>query len=201
MTTTANPPQEVVVEEQKTDNVIARLDKDGMLLELLEIKDGVNKGFKFWSKTYKTLQDAIAHFTKLSAGGKPGEKLVLALVNAALDFRMRSRATAKLTKSGKDVTVADKAAFAEEKKKWLKDPEASVVISQEDAENYVPGEREVSALSGLLRLKTELIKAIKAAKDAGNIDEAKAQAVKYHETVKRIDEEQKKEAEDILAML
>ena len=210
MTTTAEPPTEATTkavpalteEDVKSENTLATVNHPTHVLILNEIKEGVNKGFKFWSKNYKTLKDAIEHFTKLSAGGKPGEALVLGLVNAALDFRLRSRANAKLTYTPKKDDAPDaKDKFTQEKKAWLKDPEKSVVINQEDADEYVPGERDVNALSGLIKQKTDLIKAIKLAKEAGNIEEAKLQASKYYEVVKMIEERQKKEEAEILAML
>jgi len=113
---------------------------------------------------------------------------------------MRSRAAAKLMLK-KDATAVEKTEWLAKKKAMLASKEDRIVITQKDATEYVPGEREVSALSGLLNQKTELLKAIKTAKEAGKIDEAKAQLVKYLEVIKRIEEEQKKEQDQILASL
>lgn len=187
-------------EPVSTDKPLAKVSFAQGELQLKKIDEGNNKGAQFWSKRYKNLQGAIDHFTELSKGGKKGEDVVLGLINSALEFRLRAKTTASLTPSNK-LSKEDREKFLAEKKAKLSDPELCVIISQDDAQAYVPGERDVSAISGLMRQKNELLKAAKAAKDAGNKDEAKMQILKYHEVCKQIEELQAKEAADLLAEL
>ena len=187
-------------EDSKGVQPQGEVDKGDYKLKLLKIDNGVNKGALFWVKVYKTLEGSVRHFTELSKNAKTGDAVVLGLLNAALAFRLRGKAVSRITwSSPKDATVADKNKFMEEVKKKLATGEN--IISSDEAAEYIPGEREVDALSGLLRQKIELFKAIKEAKAKGDKETIKVQVVKYQEVCRLIQEKQDAEQAEILAAL
>lgn len=119
------------------------------------IKDSFNKGdnegISFHRKKYKSLPLAEEDFTRLSKKGKKGSEIILGILNSALAFRMRNKATASLITTGKHPSIT------ENKLAELRENKACV-ISAEEAENYVPGEREVSSLNGLIKQRDITLK-------------------------------------------
>lgn len=190
-----------------------KIDKGNLFLTLESISDGQWKGFTFYVPEFKTLEGAIAHFTEKSANAKDGSDTILGIVNSALANRMRSRANSKLVVpskiDGKPTTVVSKAAFIEERKSWLNDPAKRILVSEEDALNYVPGEREVDSISGLIRQKDSILKAIKEKKEliskaesedtkASLKTDALALLEKYKETMALIEAKQAAEQQELL---
>jgi hypothetical protein len=194
-----NPSVEGAEENGNSQVTTAIKDMGGYTLRLEGIDEGKWKGFKFWTVEFKDLNFAIEHFTKLSKGGKDGEEVVLGLLNSAMAGRGRSKANSKLQLKAK--TVVGKQAEIAEREAWLKDPVASILVTEEDASEYVPGERETSSLSGMLKQKTDLIKAITKLKKDGDLDNARLQRDKYLELCAQIEAKQKEEQDDILASL
>jgi len=190
-----------------------KLDKGNLFLTLESITEGQWKGFSFFVPEFKSLENAVAHFTEKSQNGKDGEDIILGIVNSALANRMRSRANSKLVVpnkiDGKPITVASKAAFLESRKEWLQDPVKRILVTEEDALSYVPGEREVDSLSGLIRQKDSVLKAIKEKKDAISKattpeiaaalrDDARVQLEKYKELMAQIEAKQRAEQDELL---
>ena len=157
-----NVGAEAVEDSQETPTVTL-IDKGDIVLKLEAIDEGKFKGFQFNVPSAKTLDGAIRHFTTQSQDGKDGEDVVLGLVNAALVARMRSRANSKLTPpqkiDGVVLSLAQKEAFVKERLEWL-GTDKQVLVSEEDAFTYVPGEREVDSISGLQRQVNELTKLV-----------------------------------------
>lgn len=187
--------------EQEAGSTIAKIDKGNMVLTLESIDKDNWKGFQFYIPAFKSLGLAEEHFTKLSKTGKSGEAIVLELVNAAMAQRMRGKASSKITFNAKGKTVADRNAYNAEREAWLQDPVKKILVTEDEAMEYVPGERETSSLSGFLKLKQDLLKSIKALKEAGNLEEARVQRDKYLEVAAEIDRLQKEQDEEVLSAL
>lgn len=201
----------IAVEDSQETPTVTLVDKGDIVLKLEAIDEGKFKGFQFNVPAAKSLDGAIRHFTTQSQDGKDGEEIVLGLVNAALAARMRSRANSKLTPpqkiDGQALSLAQKESFVKERLEWL-GTEKQVLVSEEDAFTYVPGEREVDSISGLQRQATELTKLvtklageIKAARVSGNTElattktvEAKAHYTKLNEKNEEI---AKRQASDL----
>jgi hypothetical protein len=158
---------------------VTLIDKGDVVLKLDSITDGQWKGFRFYVPAVKSVEAAIRHFTAQSQGGKDGEEIITGLINSALAARSRSRANSKLTCpnkiDGKEVSSAQKEQFILERLAWLDDPEKCLLVNETDAFEYVPGEREVDSISGLIRQQTALRKVVtdlanqmKKAKGEGN---------------------------------
>jgi hypothetical protein len=117
--------------------------KPNYTLELNKFSDGANKGFQFWNLQFKDLNSAIEHFTTKNNKGEKGENLILALVNSAMSFRLRAQATSRLQPPN------DKNQGGMDPKEKLtrlnEGGDKLVIISQEEAEAYVPGQRDVES--------------------------------------------------------
>lgn len=154
---------------------------------------GKFNGLTFWVPSWKTLDNAIAHFTKLSKNGKPGEEIILDLLHAAVSFRMRNRATAELNAI---VSKDNKDKIQHVIEAHIKDllDKGEPIISEADALAFIPGEREVSTINGLRRQLGALFNAIKDAKEKG-VEKSiiLAQLAKYKEVKAAIDAEEAKE--------
>lgn len=220
MSENENTPTEVDTTEvdnsANTDaksSTTVKLDKGNLFLTLESITEGQWAGFAFFVPEFKSLEGAVSHFTEKSQGGKDGEDIILGIVNSALANRMRSRANSKLVVpmkiDGKPTTVTTKAEFIATRKAWLQDPVKRILVTEEDALDYVPGEREVDSLSGLIRQKDGLLKAIREKKDliskATNPEtvealktDARVQLDKYKEVMALIEAKQRQEQEDLL---
>lgn len=179
-------------------------------------------GFEFSRVKFKTAQDAANHFTRISTTGKSGDEIVCALVNNALSARMRSQATqaflAKVRKT-KDDTETKMSELMEtltdEEIDQIRKDCNNILISEEDALEYTPGEREVSAVSGLRKQKDDLLKAVKKLKEeavklkeSGNakaseekIVMAKEKLSQYYEIDKQLKDAEAKAEEQILELI
>lgn len=190
-----------------------KLDKGNLFLTLESITEGQWAGFRFFVPEFKSLEGAVSHFTEKSQGGKDGEDIILGIVNSALANRMRSRANSKLVVpmkiDGKPITVTSKAEFIATRQSWLQDPVKCILVTEEDALTYVPGEREVDSLSGLIRQKDGLLKSIREKKEliakSSNPEtiealkaDARIQLDKYKEVMALIEAKQRQEQEDLL---
>jgi len=211
--TNAEAPAAEEGQESNGSQTTVKLDKGNLFLTLESITEGQWKGFSFFVPEFKSLSGAISHFTEMSQNGKDGEDIILGIVNSALANRMRSRANSKLVVpnkiDGKPLTVASKAAFLESRKQWLLDPVKRILVTEQDALEYVPGEREVDSLSGLIRQKDAILKVIKEKKDAigrsqdatviENLkNEARVQLEKYKELMAQIEAKQRAEQDELL---
>ena len=146
---------EAVEESSEKSTTTVKLDKGNLYLTLESITEGQWAGYSFFVPEFKSLEGAISHLTEKSQNAKDGEEIILELVNSGMRSRMRSRANSKLVVpskiDGKPTTVASKAAFIQTRREWLLDPVKRVLVTEEDAFSYVPGEREVDSISGLNR--------------------------------------------------
>ena len=188
------------------------------ILELDGITEGAYAGFKFWRPTFESLDDCIEHFTAISKTGKDGAEVVLSLVNAALAARHRSLANSKLTIPQKIKNdVAKVKEFVDERNSKLTSPNVDdrILISQDDAFEYIPGERDVDSLSGLNNQKVKLFKAANETKKQYNEaiklnnqelaarlkNEVKLQVGKYQEICIKIKEKEEQEQTSILELV
>lgn len=223
METTENTPEtpETSDSNNNSDNTekdltVVKIPKGNAKMVLKSIDDGTWKGFNFYVAQFDSVENAIEHFTAQSQNAKDGNEIVLDIVNSAMAARMRSRANSKLIPpakiDGKPITVEGKEAFIEERKSWLLDVDKKVLVTLEDAYEYVPGEREVDSLSGLIRQKealhkvcTELSSKIKKATDPAVIaqlkNEGAVQVAKYREVTALIAAKQEAEKNELFSKL
>jgi hypothetical protein len=148
-TDTLNP---VEINEDAEDEVQNKIEKPYGVLELVSFgSKTLLAGFSFYQRTYKSLALAVEHVNSL---GKNGEEVVLALVNTALSAASRTKATASAptdAEGDKEKTKQLRAAALEKGE--------NILISEEEAEKYIPGTRERYALGYFQR---EYLKARKA---------------------------------------
>jgi hypothetical protein len=168
---------------------------NGIILEQGLFKKGTkNEGFSYWFKQFSTLDSAKSHFANLSKVGKDGESVLLAIVNSALAFRMRNIATTNLLEDGEDISDA-------KRNELLSTAEGSILISETEALEYIPGERETTSVNGLTKQANDLKKAIVKAKNDGNMDLARTHYKKWAEVKNTLDslieEQKKKDAESM----
>jgi hypothetical protein len=111
-----------------------KIDKPYGTLELITFggKNTKLKGFQFWQKQYKTVSDAVNHISSL---GKNGEEVAVGLINSAIAFSTRNKASNGAPAGTTDQETADI-------RKGLLERGEVVLISEEDAEKYIPGSRE-----------------------------------------------------------
>jgi len=140
-------------------------------------KGSDNEGFYFWYPEYLSLDGAAEHLSKKSQNGKDGKSIILGIVNAALATRMRSVANSKLVKTEDGVTER----ISDEDVAKLRSTN-SILVSEQDALDYVPGERDgASSVSGLTKVCNDLKKAALKAKGEGNLGLAAEHAKKWKE--------------------
>lgn len=191
--TSVAPETNTNEQEDDKENKNAEVTKDvgdGVLLKLDSFDEGKYEGFTFWKTAFKTLDSAVSHFTKLSKGGKKGEDVILGVFNRALSFRFRSQANQALTSKKLNPTQ-----LAEQ---FKLNP---CIISETDALEYMPGEREVDSISGLRRQANELTKMAKKLKEEGKIDLAKEKLKQYYDIKKLIDAKVAAEEAELLQLL
>lgn len=216
--TEANPetPNKPIVKEKDIGN--------GVILKLESFTEDTSKlkGFVFNRVKFKTAKDAADHFTRISKGGKSGDEIICAMVNSNLSARMRSQATqtflaaVRRIKDDNETKMAElMAELTDEELDTIRKECNNILISEEDALEYTPGEREVSAVSGLRKQKDDLLKAVKKLKEeavklkeAGKADEsnkavamAKEKLTQYYEIDKQLKEAEAKAEEDLLNLL
>jgi hypothetical protein len=148
--------------DSNSETTVERLDKGPYFIEKETFSRGIGKGLCFYSKQYKSVQDAISH---LSATGKNGEEIVLALVNQQISSAMRTRATSKFPQDAKpELKKASVQA-------WIAAGE-TILVTEQEAETYIPGTREKTSIPGLWKDYNSLKEAFNKAKAAGDIEEA-----------------------------
>lgn len=187
----------------------SKMEKDagaGLILiqETFNEKESKMNGFSFSRVAFKTAQAAADHFTKLSKGGKSGDEVVCQMVNSAMAARFRSQATQKFLQKVKAIlddedakpNQLDDAQLDEIRKEFN-----NILISETDALEYIPGEREVSAVSGYRKQKDELLKAVKKLKGEGKLDLAKEKLTQYYEVDKLLKAAEASAEEAILNLL
>lgn len=178
----------------------------GLILvqESFNEKESKLNGFTFTRVTFKTAQAAADHFTRLSKGGKSGDEVVCQMVNSAMAARFRSQATQKFLQKVKTIlddedakpAQLDDAQLDEIRKEFN-----NILISETDALEYIPGEREVSAISGYRKQKDELLKQVKKLKEEGNVAMAKEKLTQYYEVDKLLKAAEAEAEEKLLEML
>ena len=107
-------------------------------------------------------------------------------------------AQAKSLLDDKEATAKD---LSDEDISKLRESCGGIVISEEDAAAYIPGEREVDALSGLRKQKDELRKQAAKLKNEGKIELAREKLVQYFEIDKRIKEKEAAEEASLLELI
>lgn len=149
-TDTLNP---VEINEAE-DEVANKIEKPYGVLELVSFgAKTLLAGFSFYQRTYKSLDAAVEHVNSL---GKNGQEVILALVNTALSAASRTKATA----SAPTDAEGDKAKTAQLRAEALaKGDGSNILISEEEAEKYIPGTRERYALGYFQRKYQEARKA------------------------------------------
>ena len=150
--TTESATPEVAVTSPKVSTKV-RLEEGAYILEKNKFS-GDKSGFWFWIIQFKTLEGIIEHYNKL---GKDGKLVVCDLANRQLNFAMRNKAQNKLNMP------------AEERAAKLSRGE-NVLITEQDAREYVPGERDITSVSGLQKLIKETQEAALEAKKANNTE-------------------------------
>lgn len=175
-----------------------------LVKETFEGRDGEPgkfAGFSFWLPQFNSVAQAVEFFTKNSKNGRNGDEVVTKLVNSNTNFRFRNRATAYLTNKIKEAlgNVNPKSAEGVQLAATTTEQLLAsnpVIGSEEDALDFIPGEREVSTLSGLKRQFDGLRKNIVKLKEAGAAkDVLRTEMVKLLEIDKLIKAEEAKEAE------
>jgi len=158
-------------------------------------------GFSFWIPQFNSVAQAIDFFTKNSKNGRNGDEVVTKLVNSNTNFRFRNRATAYLINKIKESlgNINPKSPEGVALTTTIINQLLAtnpIIGSEEDALDFIPGEREVSTLSGLKRQFDGLRKNIIKLKEAGSTkDVLRVEMVKLLEIDKLIKAEEAKEAE------
>jgi hypothetical protein len=110
----------------KLEEAPIKIDKGGYVLEQ-ESFSGEKYGFKFFIVQFKRVADALAKYS---------EDVVLRLINSKLAASMRVDAGSQLPKYEKP---------EQQKVEWAKIKLTNpLLITEADAESYIPGERELS---------------------------------------------------------
>lgn len=136
------PPVEVNEESEVDSQNVQKIDKPYGVLELVAFgKRSAIQGFKFYQKQYASAQAAIDHVNSL---GKNGQEVITGLINTAIAFATRTKASNNAPKGDSDEQTAIllKAAM---------DKGDVVLVSEEEAEAYIPGTREKTATNSLWR--------------------------------------------------
>jgi hypothetical protein len=152
------------VDVNEQEEVATMLDKPYGKLELVNFgKNSKLVGFSFWQKVYKSSTDAINHISSL---GKNGEEVVTALINAAISAATRTKATMSAPEGDDDAAtkVLLAAALTEGK---------TVLLTEEEAEKYIPGSRERYGLGYFQRAFLKARKELMDAKGTPTFETAK----------------------------
>lgn len=135
-TDTLNP---VEINEDAEDEIANKIEKPYGVLELVSFgSKTLLAGFSFYQRTYKSLALAVDHVNSL---GKNGEEVILALVNTALSAASRTKATASAPTDAEGDKEKTKQLRAESLAKG-----ECILITEDEAEKYIPGTRERYAL-------------------------------------------------------
>lgn len=151
--------QSVDVNEEDEGQVTTKVEKPYGTLELVTFGDRSKmKGFQFWQRQYKTTQDAINHVNSL---GKNGEEIIVGLINNAISFATRTKAANGAPQGETKQQTLDLLKGALERNEIL-------LITEEEAEKYVPGTRERYGLGYFQRQYWEARKKFAADKSPEN---------------------------------
>lgn len=213
-------PENKPATEEKKPEVKEKDVGNGVILKVESFTEKESKlyGFSFNRVKFKTAKDAADHFTRISKGGKSGDEIICAMVNSNLSARMRSQATQTFLAKVKKIKDDDEAKpidLTDEELDTIRNECNGVLISEEDALEYTPGEREVSAVSGLRKQKDDLLKAVKKLKEeaikhkeSGKADEsqkaialAKEKLAQYYQIDEQLKAAEAKAEEDLLNLL
>lgn len=170
-------------------------------------EESAMNGFLFSRIKCKTAQGWADHFTRLSKGGKSGDEIVCQMVDSAMSSRFRSQATQKFIQAAKKILGLDaddkfkSSDLSDEDIDNIRKEYNNILIDENAALEYIPGEREVSAISGFRKQKDELLKQIKALKEAGKTDLAKEKLVQFYEVDKQLKTAEASAEEELLNLL
>lgn len=116
--------------------------ESGVTYELCEFdKEGTNAGFKFYTKTFDTFEALTGHYSP---------DTIVTIINRQLGFALRQKASNSIP------TDADA-----KKKALYKGGEAILAVDVASAKAYVPGERDLTSISGCEKKIRELLSEIK----------------------------------------
>jgi len=147
------------------------IDKPTHTIERLKFESGEAEGFEFFVVKYKTLADAVNAFGK--GDQKAGEEVVLGLLNSQLRFTLRSKAKSRMPDD--EDNTKRLAAIAD-----LKAKGETILLTEIEAENYIPGTREKTSPASILK---ELLQA----KKDGNMELAAELLKSYKEKMAEIE--------------
>lgn len=155
---------------------IQKIDKGTYSLEYVNFTRGETQALGYWTIQFNSVQAAIDRFTSL---GKKGEEIVLGLLNQAAANNLRGRANSRVpvadTNEAKLALIAEKIRLGEQ-----------VLVSQAEAESFVPGSRERTVNSLWKDYEAARAEAV-AAKDSGDTatyNEKKSEAMELLEQYK-----------------
>lgn len=150
-----------------------KTDKGTHVLERIAFESGEAQGFEFFVVEYRDLEAAKEKFGK--GDKKAGEQVVLGLVNSALRFALRNRAKSRMPDDEDDAKRLERIAE-------LKGKGETLLQTEVEAENYIPGTREKTSIQTLTK---ELL----AAKKAGNMELAVDLLKQIRELQAKLEEE------------
>jgi len=186
-----------------TEEITEKNMENGVILKQKSLDGEKIKGFKFWVTQFESLDKAISHFTKAAKGMKTGEEVICGILNSALVSRLRSQATQFFVEQAKDLHDDDKASAADLTLEEIDKLRSSnrIVITEEDAMAYVPGERDNDALASLRKLRDEARKMAVKFKDEGKLELAREKVKQFAEYDSRIKQKEAEEGAKLLALL
>ena|SRR5690348_18289771 len=137
-----NTNQPGIPVNDNTGAASTKVDKGTHSVELVTFNKGEKEGFKFYLVQYNTLDAA---FEKFGQGDvNKGKELVLGLVNTQLGLNLRNKASSRMpdedNKAERDAAI----------KARLEKGDV-LLISEAEAESYVPGTREKTSPASILR--------------------------------------------------
>lgn len=154
------------------------VDKGTHKLELVEFTKGDKEGFSFYKVEYKSL-DYIKD-TLFKGDKEKADAYFLGTVNRQIDMALRNRANARWPGNDEFAVVAGGPTVEEQKNKAIleaKTSGATLLVTADEAESYVPGTREKTSIPALY-------KELKACVEAGQHEDA----LEIMQTIKRLNE-------------
>jgi hypothetical protein len=144
---------EEVINVTKPQDIV----REGYTLKYSEITIADFKGFGFYYPEFKTLDGATSHYG--------AEALLGRLVNPKLQAQLGTKARNKMNKQ-----EGEKDEEYKNRLQTLLEEGENIIVSPQEAEEWKPGERDVTSISGVTKKMMEAIKAAKEAKQAGDND-------------------------------
>lgn len=153
---------------------IPTLDKGAYVIQKKSFT-GEKKGFSFHIVQFKNETDVEANASIEAMKTRWGADSVVTLVNTAIASSLRTKASNSL-----DIVQNDDSHKTRTKQNWQKllDAGKDVLLTESEAEAYVPGERE-KTISGIMKQVKELM----AKGDIASLKEAMALTVKVQELI------------------